>query len=465
MPQGYLQIHQIARIRLCIGTGIAVGGGLMRTMDSSKLFVHNRATLKLLFVGLLSLAMLIPLLMIDSVVQDRQKLQDSARNTIANRWGGSQAIGGLVALLKKPAMITDQRQSRTETEWHARVLSDLVISASLVTEYRYLGIYQVPVFTTQITISGRLDWQVLNQLQAGGDLVLWLPLSDVRGVREISMLQLDGLEIPARPLGIHTSNISGLQFTIAEQDRKKLSANGQYEFKLRLAGSDSLQFLPMADTTKVTLVTDWPHPEFIGQFLPTERTIAETGTRANWHLLGLNRPYGDQWKAAEMHFDQLLDAAFGMRLETPVDSYQRSERSVKYGFLFITLTFFTLFLFEVMTGSPLHPVPYVLTGAALAVFYLVLLALSEYLPFAGAFAVAAGMLVAIVTPYMGSVLGKRRHGYRVGSMMALTYVLLYVLVTAQHTALLLGSLALLLAISALMFMTRNIDWYGYGTGE
>jgi len=437
----------------------------MCDMEISKMFVHNRATLKLFFIGLLSLAMLIPLMMIDSVVQDRQKLQESARNTIANRWGGCQAIGGLVALLQAPAMITDKRQSRTETEWHARVLSDLVISASLVTEQRYLGIYQVPVFTTRITISGRLNWQVLNHLQADGDLVLWLPLSDVRGVREISVLQVDGLEIPARPLGIHTSNISGLQFTIPEQDRKNLSANGQYQLELRLAGSDSLQFLPMADTTRVTLAADWPHPEFIGQFLPTERTIEKTGTRASWHLLGLNRPYGDQWKAAAMHFDQLRDAAFGMRLETPVDSYQRSERSVKYGIVFITLTFFTLFMFEVVTGPPLHPVPYVLTGAALAVFYLVLLALSEYLPFAGAFAVAACMLVAIVTPYMGSVLGRRRRGYLVGSMMALTYVLLYVLVTAQHAALLLGSLALLLAIATLMYLTRNVDWYGYGTGE
>ena len=166
-----------------------------------------------------------------------------------------------------------------------------------------------------------------------------------------------------------------------------------------------------------------------------------------------------------MSSQQLSVAAFGMRLETPVDGYQRSERSVKYGLLFISLTFFTLFLFEVMTGHPLHPVPYVLTGAALAVFYLVLLALSEYLPFASAFAVAAGLLVGIVTPYTGAVLGQRRRGYLVGVMMAVTYSLLYVLVSAQHAALLLGSLALLLAIAGLMYLTRGVDWYAYGGGD
>jgi inner membrane protein len=166
-----------------------------------------------------------------------------------------------------------------------------------------------------------------------------------------------------------------------------------------------------------------------------------------------------------MNPQQLNMAGFGMRLETPVDGYHRSERAVKYGCLFISLTFFTLFLFEVLTGRPLHPVPYLLTGAALAVFYLVLVALSEYLSFGAAFLTAAALLVSIVTPYTGALLGRRRHGYLVGSMMSLTYALLYVLISAEHAALLLGSLALLTAIAALMYLTRRVDWYGYGTGR
>ena len=159
---------------------------------------------------------------------------------------------------------------------------------------------------------------------------------------------------------------------------------------------------------------------------------------------------------------ELAQAAFGMRLEMPADAYQRSERSLKYGFLFISLTFFTLFLFEVMTGRPLHPVPYLLTGAALAVFYLLLLALSEFLVFGLAFVLAATALVAIVTPYTGSVLGGSRRGYLVGGMLSLTYLLLFVLVTAQQASLLLGSLSLLTAIAGLMYLTRRVDWYRYG---
>ncbi|MBT8070740.1 MAG: inner membrane CreD family protein, partial [Gammaproteobacteria bacterium] len=129
------------------------------------------------------------------------------------------------------------------------------------------------------------------------------------------------------------------------------------------------------------------------------------------------------------------------------------------------LTFFTLFLFEVMTGRSLHPVPYVLTGAALAVFYLVLLALSEYFSFLTAYLTAAVLLVLIVTPYTGAILGGKSRGYLVGGMMSVTYALLFVLVSSRHLSLLLGSLALLLAIAGLMYLTRNVDWYHYGDNE
>lgn len=436
-------------------------------MLTPKLLEHNRATLKLLFVASLSLVMLIPLMMVRSIVSERQDLQFAAQQTIASRWGGAQSIGGLVALTNTPVKLKPETGRSVHREWRASVLSGLEITAGMVTEQRYLGIYEVPVYTTRITIEGRLDWRALEEIQAQGDLVLWLPLSDVRGVREVSSLKLGTLEIPARPLAVHANIISGLQFVVPAQERQALQAaqTDEYRLELKLAGSGCLSFLPLADTTSVTLDADWPHPEFVGQYLPTERKISASGVQASWQLLGLNRPYGDQWPVAGMPFKQLVQAGFGMRLETPVDGYQRSERSVKYGFLFISLTFFTLFLFEVMTGRPLHPVPYVLTGAALAVFYLVLLALSEYLPFTGAFTLAAGLLVGIVTPYTGAVLGQRRRGYLVGAMMAVTYALLYLLVTAQHAALLLGSLALLLAIAGLMYLTRNVDWYGYGGGD
>lgn len=432
-------------------------------MSVSSLLTRNRATLKLLFVGLLSLAMLIPLLMIRSIISERLNLQSTALNTIATRWGGSQVVSGLVAVTHTTTVQSDKRAREVRKQWQANVLSELSINVELTTEMRYLGIYEVPVYTAVISIDGRLDWKALTDLQPEGDLLFWLPLGDVRGVREVSGLVLGELRIPARPLSLSANNNAGLQFTLSAEDRNH--AEDTYHLELTVAGSQSLLFLPLADSTRVTLKSDWPHPEFIGQFLPTDRLIDESGAEASWQLLGLNRPYGDHWIFSEMAPYQLNMAGFGMRLETPADGYQRSERSVKYGFLFISLTFFTLFLFEVMTKRPLHPVPYVLTGAALAVFYLVLLALSEYLSFAGAFLLASAMLILIVTPYTGAVLGGRRRGLMIGTMMSITYALLYVLVSIAHLSLLLGSLTLLMAIAALMYLTRAVDWYNYGDSE
>lgn len=426
----------------------------------AKIVIGNRATLKLVFIGFLSLTMLIPLVMVYNIITDRQNMQSSAQQTIASRWGGAQTVGGLVALSRSEMVVTTDRRQAKQLAWHANVLPSLSIVARMKTEIRYLGIYDIPVYTTQINISGHIDWSRFDEEQATDDLVFWLPLGDVRGVREVSTLKLEGLEIPAKPLQTGTGSSTGLQFTLPAGDREK--AGDQYELDIKLAGSESLMFLPLADTTQVTMDSSWPHPEFVGQFLPIERSISADGVKANWQMLGLNRPFGDRWQLDQLPIEQLNLSAFGMRLETPVDVYQQSERSVKYGFLFIALTFLVMFLFEVMTDRPVHPVSYVLTGAALSVFYLVLLALSEYLSFGFAFMLAAGLLLIIVTPYASAVLGGKKHGLLLGGMLLLTYLLLYVLVSAQHAALLLGSFSLLAAIAALMFLTRTVDWYAYG---
>lgn len=432
-------------------------------MMTPGLIIRHRGTLKFLFVGALSLAMLIPLTMVRSVVAERHGMQDTAARVIAGRWGGPQTVGGLVALWEAEAMSEGPRAVRRLKEWRARAPSELAIEARLTTEERYLGIYRVPVYTGSLAIRGKLGAELFDTEKNPGGLTLWLPLSDVRGLREISALNIGPLAIPARPLAARPAQLSGLQFTISETDRRALRGQNfvDYRLELTLAGSGSLCFLPLAETSTISLDSDWPHPEFVGQFLPVEHEIGTDSVKASWRLLGLNRPFGEEWAPDELPFEKLAATGFGVRLDTPVDIYQRSERSVKYGSLFIALTFVTLFLFEVTGGKPLHPVPYMLTGAALAVFYLVLLALSEHLPFAAAFALAAAFLAGIVGPYTGALLGARS-GMLAALMMLVTYTLLYLLVSAQHLSLLLGSLSLLLAIAALMYLTRGVDWYGYG---
>jgi inner membrane protein len=143
----------------------------------------------------------------------------------------------------------------------------------------------------------------------------------------------------------------------------------------------------------------------------------------------------------------------------PVDLYQTVERSVKYGFLFIGLTFAAFFLFEVLKRLAIHPIQYALTGVALAVFFLLLISLSEHLGFAPAYAIAAGSCVALIGYYVGYVLRNRRGGMVFGLALAALYALLYVVLRLEDHALLMGSLLVFACVAAAMIATRRVDWY------
>ncbi len=143
----------------------------------------------------------------------------------------------------------------------------------------------------------------------------------------------------------------------------------------------------------------------------------------------------------------------------PVDIYQRSTRAVKYGGLFIALSFLTLFLVETLQRRPIHPIQYGLMGLALSVFYLLLLALAEHIGFPVAYVLATAALCVLMTVYLAGAFRSARAGMLSGGLFALTYGLLYLLVTSESYALLAGSLALFALLAATMSLTRKIDWY------
>lgn len=155
----------------------------------------------------------------------------------------------------------------------------------------------------------------------------------------------------------------------------------------------------------------------------------------------------------------LGDSAFGVSLVRPANAYQQNVRAGKYGVLFIALTFVAFFLFEVLRGLRVHPVQYLLVGLALCTFYVVLLALSEQIGFAASYALAAVATVAMVGGYAAAVLAQRRAGLVLGGLLGMIYGLLYGLVSSEDYALMMGSLALLLAVTAMMYLTRRVDWY------
>jgi len=204
---------------------------------------------------------------------------------------------------------------------------------------------------------------------------------------------------------------------------------------------------------------NWRDPGFTAGFLPIERQVDANGFTARWQVLNFNRSYGDRWFQDATPAATVLDSGFGIELVQPVDIYQRTTRAVKYGGLFIALSFLTLFLVEALQQRPVHPIQYGLMGLALSVFYLLLLAFSEHLGFLWAYVLAATALCVLMGVYLAAALRSTRAGAATAGILGATYALLYLLVTSESYALLAGSIALFALLATVMLLTRRLDWY------
>ena len=414
---------------------------------------NHQATLKLGLIGFMSLLMLIPLGLVGSLVNERQGLQRYAETQIAEKWGAALIAGGPIAVIERESL-----GDKPSFAYH--LPASLDFQAELSVEVRYLGIFEMPVFVTTLSVTGSVDNQsVLKALDDPKTIAgHWLlPLSDARSIRQASPLTIGTGRHQWRPASHQHGSIRGI---VATLEAKDLESSGQFRFELELAGSREMQFLPLGGTTTATLRSAWRDPSFTGGYLPYQREISETGFSARWQVLELNRPFGQLWAAAPPP-QTLQAAAFGARLYTPVSVYQRVERSIKYGILFVALTFMGFFVSEKLLGLALHPIQYIFIGAALCVFYLVLLALSEHLKFWIAYWAAAAALTLMVGAYCAKVLESRTRGLTVTTALLGIYALLYWLVIDEQYSLLVGALAILALLGATLYLTRNVDWYGF----
>ncbi len=426
------------------------------------------ATAKVLGIGVLALLMTIPLLKVSGLVTERLAMRTQAIAQIAQGWGGAQVLGGPVLVIPTRRLVAPEGQA---PQWRAgseTVLADtLHVDTTLATSTRQYGIYSAPVFVATTKLQAAFRAADLAQFRTasdaawqGGKAELRLPVADLRG-----MQQVDELTVNGKPVRFESSaeRFGSWPVVVVPIDLDALGNQSiDVAITLKLAGTESMQLLPLARSTDVTMRAPWRDPGFTGAALPLERDIGPDGFSAHWHLLDLNRSYGQHWDERDEGVARALSSSdFGVQLYQPVDVYQRNVRAGKYGLLFIAMTFVVFFLFEVLKRLRVHPVQYLLVGMALATFYVVLLALSEQIGFGPAYAVAAAAVALIVGGYAAAVLRARRTGGLLGGVVALTYVMLYGLIAAEQYALLVGALVLLVTVALLMYLTRRIDWYAH----
>ena len=431
---------------------------------------------------LLILGSLIPLSLVRSLVLERKALSSSVEHELAATWGGAQRIVGpiLVVPFEEDELRQVPNPDRTAqaayvdqlvTTRHLLYLlpEELDIEGRTTTSVRRRGIYEVPLFTADMSFAGRFDPPNLTAIELAPEhRILWdeawveAYVSDLSGSLNPIALDWAGLSIPFR---VGTEEISGsaqIVAPIALESAEDLS-DAAFAFEIALNGSDSIGVLPLGRATRMTLASDWPHPSFFGGMLPASSTISPKGFEANWQVSHFARQLPQQWRDNDVKLDTLISRArvdgLAVRMVESVDHYLKAERSVKYGVLFIVLVCGVLFAFEVMAGGRVHVVQYGFVAAAVCIFFLLLLSLSEVLGFALAYAVSAAMSLLLIAPYAAKIGQSWRQGATAGALLAGVYGYLYVTLQSEDHALIMGSLLLFAALAALMFATRNVDWY------
>jgi inner membrane protein len=241
----------------------------------------------------------------------------------------------------------------------------------------------------------------------------------------------------------------------------------RFSFALTLAGSERLSFLPLARKAQIDIDSNWPHPKFEGAPAPLSPAISDAGFKARWSVLEINRNFGQSWldgevRAGESAVAALAQSSVGVTFYEPVDIYQRNYRAVHYAVLLIAITFLTFLLWEQLAGIAIHGVQYLMVGLALAMFYLLLLALSEHVSFDVAYAISAGALVALITIYLTGVLKRLALSLGAGAGLATLYTLLYWILRSEDYSLLMGALLLFGVLAVLMLATRRVDWTRVG---
>lgn len=426
-------------------------------------WIKNSVMLKLATITVLVLLLLIPTTMIQSIISEREFLNEETINEVSSKWANSQQVNGPILTIPfSYEYEKDDKVMEGIRYWHILPKS-LSVNGQVDPEKLRRGIYEVVVYRSALNVSGSFN---TNLKPSDNDLkeIKWdqafltIGISDLRGVEEDVVFNWGKKSLPVEP-GSRIPQIvySGITINIpdlAEEQKTDIP----FSFDLHLQGSQNLGFVPLGNNTDVKLTSTWANPSFNGNFLPDDREVTDNGFTASWKVLQLNRNFPQTWVGAT-EADKLSQAAFGVDLILPLDDYQKSMRSAKYGIMTIVLTFLVFFLVEILNGRKIHPFQYTLVGLALCLFYVLLISISEHANFNLAYGISTCAIVGMISLYSMSVFKMPRLSMLLVATLIGIYGFLFVTLQLADYALLMGSVGLTVILAATMYFTRNINWY------
>jgi len=429
--------------------------------------IRNSHIVRLSVLGFIALILLIPVSMIRGLVSEREQRQKEASAEVTSKWGLNQTLTGPALVLPYTYRENQRTDAGTVTRESVRYAvflpKRLQTVGTLQVENRERGIFRVPVYVLGLKLDGEFETPKPESLGIDSRDVDWehaqfsMGISDVRALVSSSRLAWNDNETEFLPgTGGFLEVSKGIHAPVSLKPTDKTL---RFSFPLSLNGSEAVRVSPFAEETSFQLSSNFPHPNFQGNWLPATRTVTDSGFEAAWRVSYLGRNYPQMW-ISDGGLKAAIEAShFGVTLNDPIDRYRLADRSVKYAGLFIVLTFASVWLIEVLARRPVHPVQSLLLGAGLCMFYLLELSLSEHVAFSTAYAIASVAVIGMVAAYCRTIFrGNSRSGMVAGGV-TLLYGYLYVVLTNEDAALLVGSIGVFVVLAAIMFMTRGVRWY------
>jgi inner membrane protein len=429
-------------------------------------------TSKLVTVCMVGLLLLVAGFTLRMVVNDRLENRNQARASIAQSLGAEQTLAGVTLAIsyteRYQEVVVDPNTSATRVvprkiaHRYEVMPEHFDLKGQLITDPRYRGLFRVNGYQLEGLLSGDFAIPALERLPRDrsesqielGPAWMVLAVSDPRGLRKLDMKLADVARDPESGVG-NGSNRHGASARL-DDINALLGRTTRFSVNLELVGTDSLNVIPLGRDNSATLTSPWPHPSFGGRFLPSERKVDQHGFSATWHISALATNARESWgnKAATAEIDN-----FNISLIDPVDIYVMADRACKYAGLFIAITLGGFLLFELLRSLRLHALQYLMIGAALLIFFLLLLSLSEHIGFGGAYLAASSACVLLIGIYSVHLLRSLWLAGAFSLGLGSLYAVLYVILLSEQNALLMGSLLLFLLLAAVMLSTRSVDWH------
>lgn len=424
---------------------------------------------KLALIGFLTLLLLIPSEWIQSLIKERQNRQDEVITEISDKWSGTQLVEGPIMVIPYKAVVSQKdingKMSFTESLTNIYILPEMLNIVSKVNpEVLHRGIFDAVVYNTKISVTGQFSALELKKSGINPAMIQWdkakvaIGLSDLKGLKNNPAIKLGDATYNVEPDFTSLKLFSNNLIVLTDLSAGKNTALN-FSFDLDFRGSSELNFQHLGKNTTVKIEGKWNNPSFTGRNLPEQRAVSENGFSATWKMPYFTRLFPQQWEDVNTKLNtEKNGGAFGVKFILPVDQYQKTMRSAKYSILIILLTFISLFFTEMLNKKKVHLLQYVLIGAAMTIYYTLLLSFTERVGFNFAYLIASIATVTLISIFITMLLNNKKPAIIFGTILTIFYGFVYVIIQLQDLALLFGSIGLFIIISVLMYLSAKMDW-------